>query len=95
MKSILLAVILLILFAAGSLSAGALDFGIKGGINIANVHGEDVGDDGEWKNGFAGGIFLDWGITPVFGIQPELLYVQNGSKASFLEGIWSMKFNYL
>jgi len=95
MKKTLLAALILVLFAAGSVSASVLDFGIKGGVNIANIHGEDSGDEGDWKTGFAGGIFLDWGITPLFGIQPELLYIQDGSKAYFLEGDWYLKFNYL
>lgn len=95
MKQVMILCLSLVLFQAGSLSAEALDFGIKGGINIANVHGEDVGDDGEWKNGFAGGIFLDWGITPVFGIQPELLYVQDGAREKFLNADLFLKFNYV
>lgn len=95
MKQVIILCLSLVLFAAGSLSAGVLDFGIKGGVNFANIHGEDVGDEGDWKNGFAGGIFLDWGITPLFAIQTELLYVQDGSKEKFLESDWHLKFNYL
>jgi hypothetical protein len=89
------AALFLFVLAAGSAAAGAADFGIKGGINIANIHGEDPEDEGDWKNGFAGGVFIDLGITPLFALQPEILYVQNGSKTTFLEGEWSLKFNYL
>jgi hypothetical protein len=95
MRKSFLVVFLLGIFAAGSVMAGVLDFGIKGGINIANIYGDDSEGEVDWKTGFAGGIFLDWGITPLFGIQPELLYVQDGSKTDFLEVDWQLKFNYL
>jgi hypothetical protein len=95
LRKLLLVSCLILAFTAAEASAGALDFGFKGGINIANIHGEDPGDEGDWKNGFSGGILLDWGITPVFGIQPELLYVQNGTKTDFLDAVLSLKFNYL
>ena len=95
MRNIPTVVLLLFILAAGSVSAAAADFGFKGGINIANIYGDDSEDETSWKNGFAGGIFFDWGITPLFGIQPELLYVQDGSKTDFLEVDWQLKFNYL
>ncbi len=95
MKNIFLVVFFLCVFAAGSVTAGGLDFGIKGGINVANFHGDDSDGEGDWKTGFAGGIFFDWGITTLFGIQPELLYVQDGSQTKFLDIDWKFKFNYL
>ena len=95
MRRVYMILLSVIVLAAATASAGAVDFGIKGGLNIANLHGEDVSDDSDWKTGFAGGVFLNWGVTPVFSIQPELLYVQNGTKDSVLDGELSLKFNYL
>lgn len=93
-KVVPIALLLLIIAAAGT-PADAAEFGIKGGVNIANIYGEDPGDETDSKTGFAGGIFVDWGITPLFGIQPELLYVQNGSRSDFFGGDLFLKFNYL
>ncbi len=84
-----------IVLAAVSTSAGAMDFGIKGGVNIANLHGEDVSDGSDWKTGFTGGVFLNWNLVPSLSIQPELLYVQDGSKNQVLDSEWYLKFNYL
>ena len=42
-----------------------------------------------------GAYFSTGGITPVFGIQPELLYVQDGAKEKFLNADLFLKFNYL
>jgi hypothetical protein len=95
MKRLFVVSILSVLLISSSASTGVLDFGIKGGVNIANIYGDDVEDDADWKTAFAGGVFLDWGLTPAIGIQPELLYVQNGTTGAFLDADLSLKFSYL
>ena len=95
MKPVFSILLCLILFAAGNATAGVLGFGFKGGVNIANIYGDDSDGESDWKTGFAGGIFFDWGITPLFAIQPEILYVQDGAKERFLEADWNLKFNYI
>lgn len=95
MKQKILLAAFLIIFLAGNATAGVLGFGIKGGINIANIYGDDSDGESEWKNGFAGGVFFDWGITSLFAIQPEILYVQDGAKENFLDVDWNLKFNYI
>ena len=93
MRKTLLAVLILMLAAAGASEAGVLDFGIKGGLNIAGLRG-DTDELTGWKTGFAGGVSLDWGITPLFGLQPELLYVQNGATEKLGSLEWNFKVNY-
>jgi hypothetical protein len=54
-------------------------FGIKAGVNLANVwdaQGEDFRADP--KLGFAGGIFLELPVGKFIGFQPALLYSQKG-----------------
>jgi opacity protein-like surface antigen len=89
-----LSLALILLLSAGA-AAGAVDFGIKGGVNISNVYGDDVDEDAKWKTGFKGGAFLDLGIARTFAVRPELLFVQDGSKSGFLGGDLYLKFNYL
>ncbi|MBK9256718.1 MAG: PorT family protein [Saprospiraceae bacterium] len=58
-------------------------FGIKAGINFANVYdeqGEDFRADG--KIGFAGGVFMAIPLVSVLGFQPEILFSQKGFKAT-------------
>ncbi len=77
-----------LLFATGSVSAQddkreALGFGLRAGVNFANVYdteGEDFTADG--KVGFAGGAFLSIPIGKFLGVQPEVLFSQKGFKSS-------------
>jgi hypothetical protein len=62
-----------------------LSFGLKAGAGLSQHSGVKERDAdyevaSEWKRGFAAGIFLYLPITPRFGLQQELLYVQKGSR---------------
>lgn len=60
-----------------------VQFGIKAGLNYANVYdaeGEEFSADG--KIGFAGGVFLSIPFGKYIGFQPELLYSQKGFQAT-------------
>lgn len=58
-------------------------FGLKAGINLANVYDEE-GDDFEAdaKVGFAGGVFIGIPLGEVLGFQPEVLFSQKGFQGS-------------
>lgn len=68
---------------SGSDNRDAFRFGLKAGVNFANVYdeeGEDFVADG--KVGFAGGVFATIPLGTVFGIQPELIYSEKGFKST-------------
>ncbi len=54
--------------------------GVEGGINLANLHGQDVNDVFASRLGWVGGAFLDLPIGTTLAIQPEVLYEQKGGK---------------
>jgi opacity protein-like surface antigen len=56
--------------------------GVKAGLAIANFSGDDVSDNASAKIGFALGGYLTVSLSNDFSVQPELLIVQKGSKAS-------------
>lgn len=58
-------------------------FGIKAGVNIANVYDEE-GDDfvADSKPGFFAGAFVSAPLGTLFGLQPEINYSQKGFKSS-------------
>lgn len=69
--------------AQNSDSRSEFHFGIKAGLNFANVYddqGEEFRADG--KTGFAGGVFVTIPIGDLFGVQPEVLFSQKGFKAT-------------
>lgn len=61
--------------------------GIKAGINVANINGfNDPGTDPSQRTALTGGVFMTFGVTPMIGIQPEVLLSMQGSKLHFSSG---------
>lgn len=75
-KRYLLTLFIILLFSIDS-KAQTTQFGIKGGLNIANLIG-DVNDNVKGRTSFHGGIVAEFSISDMFSIQPELLYSSQG-----------------
>lgn len=98
-------ILVMVAMCATTLIAQAQDsdvkFGIKGGINLANLYsGDDVNDD-NLKVGLNAGLFVKLPIVPeVISIQPEVLYSSQGSKITYDnfvlgEGEYRFNLNYI
>lgn len=57
-------------------------FGLKAGVNLANLYSDDVKDE-NFKAGFSGGLIAKIPVARGFSIQPELLYSNKGAKATY------------
>lgn len=57
--------------------------GIKGGVNIADITGDDAEGLGS-RNGFVGGAFYGIDFTDDFGVRLDALYVQKGAEGQFV-----------
>ena len=74
------------LFAATSMSAQSLEFGLKGGLNFSNESGNTVvknyigSDDHKMKTGFHVGAVANYRINPKFALEADLLYSMQGYK---------------
>lgn len=55
------------------------EFGLLGGLNLANFSGKDA-KDLQSRTGFACGAFLTWHLNRQFAIQPEVFYTVKGAK---------------
>lgn len=82
MKKLFTLICVLTLTAAFGFSEVAAQpgFGLRGGLNIANLNNVD---DADSRTGFMGGAYINVPVpmSPV-SIQPELLYTQKGAEAS-------------
>lgn len=102
MKRILISlftVAFVFMFVVTNVSAQGLTAkGFLGGINMANVYGDDVEMEGikpSNQMGFAAGAFLVYNFGENLGIRPEVLYSQKGAKYEEGEAKVTLKVDYL
>ena len=74
-------------------------FGPMGGLALGNLHGADVeafvGVGTQSRTAFAAGAFATFGIAKNFAIEPQVLYVSKGAKASASGVTAAIKLNYV
>ena len=76
-----------------------IKLGVKGGLNIADIGGSDVDSLSlgpiETKTGFIAGAFVEFMISDIFAIQPEVLYSQKGIKIDSSGADLKLKVDYI
>ncbi len=85
-------IVLMFTLCSSSVFAGGLTGkGLKGGLNFANLRGDDVEDlDLNSKMGFCAGGFITYSINDMLAIQPEILFTMKGTKQE--EELWGETF---
>jgi hypothetical protein len=73
-----------LLFTAAPLFAEGILFGVKGGLNMTDVTGDDA-PEASMKMGFGGGIFFNYAFTELFAVQVEGLYMMKGATEDVTE----------
>jgi opacity protein-like surface antigen len=81
MKKITLSIVAVLAF--GFANAQEVKFGVKGGINLSTLTGDN--DEASSKVGFQVGGFAEIKLTDKFSVQPEVLYSLQGAKSEFSE----------
>ncbi|MFH1219380.1 MAG: porin family protein [Candidatus Eisenbacteria bacterium] len=85
----------LVLVASQAFAATAgTGYGIKGGLSIASVHGDDVESPDSRIVGCFGG-FIEIPINEMISFQPELLYAMKGAKYTEGDREWTWKLTYI
>ena len=77
MKKLLLTAIAV--FALGNVNAQEVKFGVKAGLNLSNINGDDVSDNNSRFSFHVGGL-AEIKLADKFAIQPELVYSVQGTK---------------
>ncbi|HEV8195556.1 MAG TPA: porin family protein [Gemmatimonadales bacterium] len=85
--------------SAVGLAQGAgtkVHFGVLAGATFAKLGGKDTeGENIKNRTGFAGGGFVGLGVSKNFEIEPEVLFVQKGAKASETGFTENLKVSYV
>jgi hypothetical protein len=86
----------LVLFAGISFATAhaQVQFGVKGGFNFATQTGSDAGNSKTMLN-FNAGAFLRLGVSPGFGVQPELVFSGQGANYDVANGTAHYHANYM
>jgi len=74
------AIVVVFTLSSASVSAQGVTGGLKAGVNIANIHGDNVEDVWDSKIGICAGGFITCNLSDLFAIQPELMISQKGAK---------------
>jgi opacity protein-like surface antigen len=70
------------LLAAASVNAATWQVGVKGGVAIQTLRGDDVNSDQvDNRTGFAGGAYFQSDLSRNFGLRLETLYFMKGASA--------------
>lgn len=77
MKKLLMVFFFLVFVSVPSFSQ--MQLGVKAGLNLANLSGDDAPDNSETRTGFSGGAFFMYQFSDMFAVQPELLYSMKGA----------------
>ncbi|MFV1986873.1 MAG: porin family protein [Gemmatimonadota bacterium] len=80
--------------AAGAQAQGT-SFGVRIGLNRANVSSTQFGQGVESRSGFVGGVFLAFEQAGRMTFQPELLYSQKGFASLVRGGTAKVNLNYV
>ncbi len=73
-------VLIAIAFVSFTMIANAQDvkFGFKGGVNLATLNGDDIGDQVDGRTGYHLGAVVQLSLAETIALQPELLYSAQG-----------------
>lgn len=69
--------------------------GIKIGLNLANVTGDDIEINWENKMGFCAGGFMTFNLSNMFAIQPEAFFTMKGYKSDQEWNFYKLTITYL
>jgi hypothetical protein len=87
------AILLILLLSASSLSAQETSFGVRGGVNIANqVSGDETTDD---RTAGTFGLYINSQLGKVVSFQVEALYTGKGATYNVLGTTVTSKFDYI
>jgi hypothetical protein len=71
----------LVVLTVQAQAAAKWSAGVKGGVNMGDLSGDDAPDDTSMRNGFMGGAFVGAEFAEGFGVRLEGLYVMKGATA--------------
>lgn len=82
------------LLAFSTFAQGDAVFGVRGGVNFANISGDDT-DEFDSRTGIQLGFLAEFGLTDMLALRPELNFSMQGAEISEPGFEGKIKLNYL
>jgi outer membrane protein with beta-barrel domain len=96
MRSAVLAVVAVAVMTASSAAAQEMTYGVKGGVNFANLRFDDAEDTSfDDRIGLAAGGYVTIPLAGRLSVQPEVLFSQKGAKFDELGARGRLELDYL
>ena len=89
-KLLLLVAVVAISF---TVNAQETSFGVKAGLNLASLSGDNISDDIEKRTGFHFGLTYEYEFSDVISLQSELMYSTQGAKMKGVDS--TLELDYL
>lgn len=90
-----LCLLALTVMAGFAVHAQNVDFGLKGGLNLATWSANNSSVGYQNRAGFYGGLSARVHVSPNFAVQPEVVYSSQGTKYTFGNQEHNLKLNYV
>lgn len=91
--------LIFILLVFTSFTSAQMQLGLKAGLNIANVSGDDADQlfdqSPDSRTGFNGGLFFIYQFNNLFAIQPEAYYTMKGATSDLMGVNFTLKLDYI
>jgi hypothetical protein len=92
--------LVVLMLSHSAAAAPWVSFGAKAGLYSSNTTEIPTGWPGTaFRNGFAGGVYMDYAFNRFFSLQPEILYVTKGLDGGFESSVYvvnySARFDYI
>lgn len=93
MKKVVLITVTAVLLGLVNVNAQDIKFGVKAGLNLAFITGDNT-EDLTPNTDFHFGIMAEWKVSNKFALQPEIIYSRQGSDLN-IESEGRISLNYL
>lgn len=95
MKTFCIGLVIGLFFFASKVNAQYAEFGLKGGLNVSNIHSSPGTEDYNARASIYAGGLAHIHLSQHIAIQPELVYSSQGTKTTYADADYALRLNYI
>jgi hypothetical protein len=95
MKTFCFALVMGLFCSVSQVNAQHVEFGLKGGLNVSNIHSSPGTEDYNARASVYAGGLAHIHLSEHIAIQPELVYSSQGTKSTLADVNYTLRLNYI